>query len=97
MLFTVLTFAQLFHVMAIRSDRESLFARGPYSNPVLFWAVLGTMLLQIALTYLPGLRGVFDLEPLAYWEMLLALGSASLIFWAIETVKWATRMRERGR
>ncbi len=97
MLFTVLTFGQLFHVMAIRSDRESLFARGPYTNPVLFWAVLGTILLQIALMYTPGLRGVFELEPLTYWQVLLALGLASLIFWAIEAVKWVGRNREQGR
>jgi len=97
MLFTVLTFGQLFHVMAIRSDRESLFARGPYSNPVLFWAVLGTILLQLAVTYLPGIQGVFDLVPLTYWQVFLALGLASVIFWAIETVKWVSRRRERGR
>jgi Ca2+-transporting ATPase len=97
MLFTVLTFGQLFHVMAIRSDRESLFTRGPYSNPVLFWAVVGTVLLQMVLIYTPVLQGVFELQPLTYWQVLLAFGLASLIFWAIESLKYLGRRRERGR
>ncbi len=97
MLFTVLTFGQLFHAMAIRSDRESLFTRGPYSNRVLFWAVMGTVLLQIALTYTPVLQEVFELQPLTVWQVFLALGLASLIFWAIEASKWVQRWRERGR
>lgn len=95
MLFTILTLAQVFHVMAIRLDRESLFTRGPYSNPFLFWAVVATVLLQGALIYVPGLRDVFELRPLEYWHLLVALALASLIFWTVETEKWARRRRER--
>jgi Ca2+-transporting ATPase len=95
MLFTVLTLAQMFHVMAIRLDRESLFARGPYTNPTLFWAVVATMLLQGALIYVPGLQHVFELRPLEYWHLLVALALASIIFWTVETEKWVQRRRER--
>ena len=94
MLFTVLTLAQMFHVMAIRLDRESLFARGPYTNPTLFWAVIATLLLQGALIYVPGLRDVFELKPLEYWHLLVALALASIIFWTVEAEKWALRRKE---
>ena len=40
MLFTVLTISQMFHVMAIRLDRESLFTAGRSPTRLLFWAVI---------------------------------------------------------
>ena len=64
MLFTVLTLGQMFHVMAIRLERESLFTRGPYTNPALFWAVIATIVLQGALIYVPFLQDLFELQPL---------------------------------
>ena len=41
-LFTTLTFSQMTHVMAIRSERASLFAMGVLSNKALFGAVMLT-------------------------------------------------------
>ena len=64
MLFTVLTLGQMFHVMAIRLERESLFTRGPYTNPYLFWAVIATIVLQGALIYVPFLQDLFELQAL---------------------------------
>ena len=43
MVFTVLCFTQLGHVLAIRSERESLFTQGVFSNKPLFGAVVLTM------------------------------------------------------
>ena len=47
MTFTVLCFSQLGHVMAIRSERKSIFKIGVFSNKPLLMAILGTGLLQI--------------------------------------------------
>ena len=55
MVFTVLTLCQLYHVMAIRSERESLFTIGFASNLPLLGAVL--------LTYALAARG--HLRPVA--------------------------------
>ncbi len=96
MLFTVLTLGQMFHVMAIRLDRESLFTRGPYTNPYLFWAVIATILLQGALIYVPFLQNLFELQPLDLWHILLAFALSSIIFWVIEVQKWVLRWRERS-
>jgi P-type Ca2+ transporter type 2C len=96
MLFTVLTLSQMFHVMAIRLERESLFTRGPYTNPHLFWAVIATIILQGALIYVPFLRDLFELKPLDYRQVLVAFALASIIFWVIELQKWVLRWRNRS-
>jgi Ca2+-transporting ATPase len=94
MLFTVLTISQMFHVLAIRRDRESIFATSPRSNPMLYGAVLLTLLLQFALIYTPFLQGVFSTMPLSAPDLLIAIGVSSLILFLIEALKWMDRRRE---
>jgi len=56
-LFTTLTFAQMAHVLAIRSRRETLLRRGIFTNRPLLLAVAATLLLQLAVVYAPRCRG----------------------------------------
>ncbi len=95
MLFTVLTISQMFHVMAIHLDRESLFKVGPYTNRPLFWAVFATLGLQAVLIYVPFMQDLFGMQALDVWHILIAFGLSSVIFWVIETQKWVLRWRER--
>ena len=53
MVFTALTFAQLAHVMAIRSDRDSLLTIGLVSNRPLAITVTLTVALQLLPIYTP--------------------------------------------
>jgi Ca2+-transporting ATPase len=96
MLFTVLTLSQMFHVMAIRLDRESLFVAGPLSNPLLFGAVILTLLLQFALIYVPFLQDLFGTTALSLSHLLIAFALSSIIFWVIEAQKWFERRREKA-
>lgn len=96
MLFTVLTFFQMFHVLAIRLDRESLFTSTPMSNPMLYGAVGLTVLLQFALIYVPFLQGIFGTQALSLSEILIAIAVSSLILWVIEAQKLAARRRHKG-
>ena len=91
MVFTVLTFSQLANVMVIRNDRESLFRAGPLQNPALLGAVLLTILLQLAIIYLPALNAVFHTAPLSAAELTLCLGLPLLIVAAVEAEKWLRR------
>jgi P-type Ca2+ transporter type 2C len=93
MVFTVLCFAQLAHVLAIRSERESLFTQGLWSNRPLLGAVLLTCLLQLATIYVPALNAIFKTTPLSAAELALTVGIASLLFWAVEGEKWLQRRR----
>jgi Ca2+-transporting ATPase len=95
MVFTVLCLSQMGHVLAIRSERESLFSIGLFSNKPLMGAVLITFLLQMATIYVPFLNPVFKTAPLTSGELLLTLAISSIVFFAVETEKWWFRRRER--
>ena len=89
--FTVLTLAQLFHVLAIRSERDSLVTIGLFSNPALLGAVLLTVGLQLAVIYSPALNAIFKTQPLSALELLVCVGLASLVLVAVELEKWWSR------
>ncbi|RPF46862.1 Ca2+-transporting ATPase [Thermodesulfitimonas autotrophica] len=92
-LFTTLAFAQLAHVLAIRTGKTSLFTAGLLSNRAACGAVLLTVALQLAVVYTPALQGVFRTVALTPAELLLCFALGSLIFWAVEIEKWLTRRR----
>lgn len=94
MVFTVLSLSQMGHVLAIRSDKESLFKIGLLSNKPLLGAVLLTFLLQMATIYIPFLNPVFKTEPLTAGELFITLVLSSFVFIAVEIEKWFLRRRE---
>jgi Ca2+-transporting ATPase len=94
MVFTVLCLSQLGHVIAIRSERDSVFVIGFASNRALFATVLGTVVLQLATVYVPALNPVFKTEPLSAVELLVCALASSIVFFAVEAEKWLRR-RER--
>jgi len=91
MVFTVLTLAQMWHVLAIRSERESLFALGVTSNLPLLGAVLLTFALQLATIYIPWLQPIFKTQALTLFELVFCIGVSSLVFVGVEVEKWAAR------
>jgi len=91
MVFTVLCLTQLGHVLAIRSEKESLFKIGLLSNKPLLGAVILTFGLQMATIYIPFLNPVFKTQPLDLDELVISLGLASMIFFAVEIEKWWKR------
>jgi Ca2+-transporting ATPase len=88
MVFTVLSLSQMGHVLAIRSDRESLFSIGLFSNRPLLGAVVLTFVLQMATIYVPVLNPIFRTAPLTGGELFIALLLSSVVFFAVEIEKW---------
>ncbi|MBI5876315.1 MAG: cation-translocating P-type ATPase [Chloroflexi bacterium] len=93
MVFIVLTLAQMAHVLAIRTGRDSLFTAGVFSNMALISAIGLTFVLQLAVVYLPFMQEFFSTKPLAWPDLLIALALSSIIFWAVELEKWVQRRR----
>jgi Ca2+-transporting ATPase len=91
MVFTGLCLSQLAHVLAIRSERESLFSLGLFSNASLFGAVTLTFALQMATIYVPALNSVFKTAPLSLTELAITLAIAAVVFVAVEVEKWVRR------
>ncbi len=97
MVFTTLTLSQMGNALAVRSERESLFSIGVFSNMPLIGAILLTMLLQLAVIYLPFLQKVFDTVALTPGQLAIALALSSVVFVAAEISKWIARRREASR
>ena len=87
MVFTVLTLSQLGHVMAIRSEHESLFRLGVFSNRPLIITLIFTMALQMAVLFVPWLNPIFRTAPLSLGELGLCLALSSVVFIAVEIEK----------
>lgn len=91
--FNVLCLSQMGHVLAIRSDKESLFSQGLFSNKLLIIAVLIAMILQFVVTYVPALQSIFKTQALSWKEFLLVGALSSLVFIAVEIEKWLRRKK----
>lgn len=87
MVFTVLSLAQLAHVLAIRGERQFLFRQGLMSNLPLLGSVLLTLGLQMVVIYWPPANEVFRTSPLSWDELLICFGGAALLFHAVELEK----------
>jgi P-type Ca2+ transporter type 2C len=93
MVFTALCLSQLGHVLAIRSERDSVFTMGFTSNKPLLAAVVGTFILQLATLYVPVLNPIFETAPLGPAELAVTLAASAIVFLAVEAEKAITRRR----
>jgi Ca2+-transporting ATPase len=91
MAFTVLTFAQLVHVEAIRSETQSLWRIGLASNRFMLVTVVASVALHLAIVYVPALQAVFGTEALSLRALALAAALSSLVYFGVEIEKWAAR------
>jgi Ca2+-transporting ATPase len=89
--FTVLTISQLFHSMAVRSERESIFVLGLLSNRYMLGAVLLTVALQLMVIYVPVFNPIFKTEPLPLFDLGVCFALSSLVLFAVEIEKWMIR------
>ncbi len=89
--FTVLTISQLFHSLAVRSERQSIFTLGLMSNPYMLGAVLLTVALQLMVIYVPALNSVFNTQPLPLFDLGICFVLSSTVLFAVETEKWMIR------
>jgi Ca2+-transporting ATPase len=94
MVFTVLCLSQMGHVLAIRTERESLFKVGLFSNKPLLGAVILTFIFQMATIYVPFLNPIFKTAPLTTGELFITLTLSSVVFFAVEIEKWWFRRKK---
>ncbi|HEY5559092.1 MAG TPA: cation-translocating P-type ATPase [Steroidobacteraceae bacterium] len=89
--FTMLCFVQLGHVLAVRSERESLLTQGLLSNKPLVGAVALAIALQFAIIYVPALNRLFKTQALSAPELALTIAGAVGVFAVVEVEKWFWR------
>ncbi len=93
MVFTTLAISQLFQALASRSNRDSLFSIGLFSNPLLAGMAALVLVLQLAAVYLPPLQLYFTTLPLPAFDLTICVALSSLVLWWIEGEKWLARRR----
>ena len=91
--FTMLAMCQWFNVLNCRSATQSVFRQGLARNPWLLGGLLLSMLLQVAVLYLPFMQQLFYTVPLAGDVLLPMLALASAVLWVEELRKWRARVR----
>ena len=96
MAFTTLVLAQLFNCFNARSDRVSAFHH-LFTNPLLWGAIAVSLVLQIAVVYVPFLNAAFGTAPLDAAHWLWCTGLASTVLWADELRKLLGRAVRRRR
>ncbi|MGB5520523.1 MAG: cation transporting ATPase C-terminal domain-containing protein, partial [Gammaproteobacteria bacterium] len=50
-----------------------------------------TLLLQLAVIYVPALNGIFYTQPLPLFDLAVCLALSSLVLFAVEIEKWLVR------
>lgn len=90
--FSVLALSQMGHALAVRSETDSLFRQGLFSNRFLVFSVALTLILQLLIIYAPPLQDIFRTEALTLRELALVLALSSIVFCAVEIEKTIKRL-----
>lgn len=96
MTFTCFVLFDMFNALTCRSEGKSIL-RGEiqlFGNKMFNYAVLGSLMGQLCVIYLPFLQRVFQTEGLAPWDLLRLVLIASSVFWVDEARKWYVRVQK---
>ena len=97
MAFTTLMLFQMFNVLNSRSDERSAF-QGLFHNAWLWGAVALSIVLQVAVIYVPFLQSAFSTVGLSLRDWLCCVAVASSVLWLRELGKFVTRgMRQTSK
>lgn len=86
MAFITMSMAEIFHAFNMRSQHGSIFHMNGH-NWYLYGAMGASLLLTLAVIYIPALANLFSFEHISVTEYFTALGLALLIIPAVELVK----------
>jgi len=96
MAFITLSFSELLRAFTARSENYPLLKIGIFSNKYMVYAVLASLVLLLAVTYLPFAQPIFSTVPLNWtqWEIILPLLLLPSV--AAEVFKYFTRRKHKN-
>ncbi len=97
MAFVTLSASELVRAYTARSERASLFRLGVFSNKYMQYAVALSVVLLVAVVYVPFLRPIFDTVPLGSREWTVILPLLLVPSVAAEVTKAVVRAQGRPR
>jgi Ca2+-transporting ATPase len=93
MIFAGLGFTQIGHALGLRASGQPVFPFGP--NPAMGVLTLASLMLQLAVIYIPYLDGFFSLTPLPLKDLGLAFGMGILAWACVQVEKRVLRRPNR--
>jgi Ca2+-transporting ATPase len=93
--FATLSISELLRAYTSRSERYSLFSIGVFSNKWMQWAVLASLVILMAIIYVPFLDPIFETTFLTIQDWLVMLPFILLPSVAAEVNKWVLRQLSR--
>ncbi|CRG84622.1 Ca2+-transporting ATPase [Talaromyces islandicus] len=97
MTFTCFVFFDMFNALTCRSESKSIL-RGEISllgNKMFNYAVLGSLVGQLGVIYLPFLQSIFQTEALKFTDLFKLIVLASAVFWIDEARKYYKMLQRR--
>ncbi|KAF9358226.1 High affinity Ca2+/Mn2+ P-type ATPase-like protein [Mortierella sp. AD094] len=88
MTFTTFVFFDMFNALACRSEKKSAFSIGFTTNKMFNFSVMGSVIGQFLVIYMPFFQTVFQTEALSFTDLLGITLLTSSVFWAEEARKF---------
>jgi len=95
LLFVTIILLRTFNAFNCRSERQSVFELGIFSNKWLIYAFIVTVVLTLPVLYVPLLQRVFSTTSLGLMEWLIVFSVSSTVFILVEIVKFIKFKRLR--
>jgi Ca2+-transporting ATPase len=87
MAFLTITFTQLFHSLAVRSEDSIVFKKGIFTNKYLIYAIFISAALQITIVSVPFIRTIFKVSALDLRKWILVIAASLIPFVFSEITK----------
>jgi Ca2+-transporting ATPase len=94
--FTTLVLSQLLHAFNFRFDDRGIFRKGIFSSRILNISVVSSILLQIAIIYVPFLQNIFSTAALNIYHWLVIILSSIVPIIIINIINEIIYYRKRG-
>ncbi|KAF9976398.1 High affinity Ca2+/Mn2+ P-type ATPase-like protein [Actinomortierella ambigua] len=91
MTFTTFVFFDMFNALACRSEKKSAFQIGLTTNRMFNFSVVGSIVGQMLVIYMPFFQAVFQTESLSFTDLLGLVLLTSSVFWVEEGRKFVQR------
>ncbi|PGH19038.1 hypothetical protein AJ79_00072 [Helicocarpus griseus UAMH5409] len=98
MTFTCFVLFDMFNALTCRSEAKSI-VRGQlrlFGNKMFNYAVLGSLVGQACVIYMPLLQGIFQTEAIGLWDLCVLVMISSSVFWVDEGRKFLEWRRRNG-
>ncbi len=86
---------QAFYLINCRSLRQSIWSLGLFRNGWLWLGIVGVLLLQAGLTYVPLFNAIFQTAPIGWDEWLRIVGASLTGVLLVEFQKWLVNRKQR--